>query len=120
MRMYRRVPYVLFLKRAVGFLFTLKITKKKFSRENAISLNIAFPVDLIADSDSAEFSKEFGLFEFLCSALLIEIFSSGGTEYCKNHFFDVKLQLNLISLVGYHHISFCPNFSGELENQKQI
>ena len=94
---YRRVPYVLYLKRALGFIFTLKITEKKFLRENTISSNTAFNINLIIDSDSAEFSKEFGLFELLCLAFIIEIFTAGGTEHGKNHFFDPKLHLNLTS-----------------------
>ena len=97
MRVYRRVPYVLYLKRALGFIFTLKITEKKFLRENTISSNTAFNINLITDSDSAEFSKEFGLFEFLCLAFIIEIFTAGGTEHGKNHFFDPKLHLILTS-----------------------
>ena len=94
---YRRVPHVLCLKRALGFIFTVKITEKKFLRENTISSNTAFNFNLITDSDSAEFSKEFDLFEFLCLAFLIEIFTAGGTEHGKNHFFDPKLHLNLTS-----------------------
>ena len=76
---------------------TLKITEKKFLRENTISSNTAFNFNLITDSDSAEFSKDFDLFEFLCLFFLIEIFTARGTEHGKNHFFDLKLHLNLTS-----------------------
>ena len=75
--------YVLCLQWALGFIFTLKITEKKLLRENTISSNTAFNISLITDSDSAEFSKELHLFEFLCLAFVIEIFTAGGTEHGK-------------------------------------
>ena len=73
------------------------MTEKKFLRENTISSNTAFNINLIKDSDSAELSKEFDLFEFLCLASVIEIFTAGGTEHGKNYFFGPKLHLNLTS-----------------------
>ena len=57
----------------------------------------AFNINLITDSDSADFSKEFDLFEFLCLAFVIEIFTASGTEHGKNHFFAPKLHHNLTS-----------------------
>ena len=85
------------LKRALGFIFTLKITEKKILRENTISSNTALNINLITASNSVEFSKEFDLFKFLCLAFIIEIFTAGGIEQGKNHFFDPKLHLKLTS-----------------------
>ena len=71
--------------------------EKKFPLKNTISSNTAFNINLTTDSDFAELSKEFDLFEFLCLALIIEIFTAPDTEHGKNHFFDPKLHLNLTS-----------------------
>ena len=70
---------------------------KKILRENTTSSNTAFNINLITDSDSAEVSKEFDLFEFLCLAFVIEIFTASGTEHGKNHFLAPKLHHNLTS-----------------------
>ena len=64
-----------------------------FLREITISSDTAFQIDLIADSDSAEFSKDIGLLEFLCLASIIEIFSAGGTEHGKTPFLTLNCSL---------------------------
>jgi hypothetical protein len=83
--LYRRVPYnvffdgitTLFLPQDHGsFVKITESSSPKFSTEKTISLNSEIHADLMLYSDSAQFSKVFGLFQISYHYFCVEIFLS--------------------------------------------
>ena len=123
MHLYCRVPYVLFLGRSIGVLFTLKITEKEILQESTIfpaytalcciscQLDLKFVWFGNADLNMQNFLQKLINLNFYATLSFLKYSAPTVTKFSKIIFLTtwITAYFDFIGGVGCHHTPFCPN-----------